>query len=160
MAHWTTYISGSVNWNQGKLRDDNNRDQGSNWGGQWGFGHLKIGIFGKLVTLEISKNSLYRAFFSTFLDILFINIHFRCKKQAMPTIIFTKILAYAELFCCLNLSGVGLITLWRTILYDFSSFAVSNQVTSLSFNRLSFDYKMKQSSTNDFDFSRIEIRYV
>ena len=37
-------------------------------GGQWGFGHLRIGIFEKLVTLEISKNSLYRAIFSTFLD--------------------------------------------------------------------------------------------
>ena len=35
-------------------------------GGQWGFGHLRIGIFEKLVTLEISKNSLYKAIFSTF----------------------------------------------------------------------------------------------
>ena len=54
-------------------------------GGQWGFGHLRIGIFEKLVTLEISKNSLYRAIFSTFLDILCISMHFRAIKSSILT---------------------------------------------------------------------------
>ena len=34
--------------------------------GQWGFGQLRIEIFEKLVTLGISKNSLYKANFSSF----------------------------------------------------------------------------------------------
>ena len=51
-------------------------------GGQWGFGHLRIGIFEKLVTLEISKNSLYKAIFSSFLDILCITMHFHAIKSS------------------------------------------------------------------------------
>ena len=39
-------------------------------GGQWGYGHLRIGIFEKLVTLEISKRSLYKPIFSSFLGFL------------------------------------------------------------------------------------------
>ena len=35
-------------------------------GGQWGLGHIRIEIFEKLVTLEISKNSVYKAIFSSF----------------------------------------------------------------------------------------------
>ena len=54
-------------------------------GGQWGFGHPRIGIFEKLVTLENLKNSLYRAIFSTFLDILCISMHFRAIKSSILT---------------------------------------------------------------------------
>ena len=55
--------------------------------GQWGSGHLRIGIFEKWVTLEVSKNCLCKAIFSTFLDILCITIHFRAIKSS----VFTKI---------------------------------------------------------------------
>ena len=50
--------------------------------GQWGCGHLRIGIFEKLVTLEISKNSLYKAIFSSFLNILCMIIHFYAIKSS------------------------------------------------------------------------------
>ena len=50
------------------------------------FGHLSIGTFGKLVTLDISKNSLYKTIFSTFFVILFITTHF----DAIKSLILTK----------------------------------------------------------------------
>ena len=61
--------------------DEKHVNQGSNWkGGQWGFGHLRIGIFEKLVTLEISKNSLYKAIFSSFFVHFMHNYAFSCYK--------------------------------------------------------------------------------
>ena len=54
--------------------------------GQWGFGHLRIRIFEKLVTLEITKNSLYKGIFSTFFVILCATMLFHAIKSS----IFTK----------------------------------------------------------------------
>ena len=60
--------------------------QGSNWGSHLGLCHLRIGIFEKFATLEISKNSLFKAIFSTFFVILCITMHFHTMKSS----IFTK----------------------------------------------------------------------
>ena len=46
---------------------------------------LWLGTFEKSATLEISKNSLYRVIFSTFLDILCISMHFRAIKSSILT---------------------------------------------------------------------------
>ena len=52
-------------------------------GRQWDLCHLRIGIFEKCVTLEISKPRLYKAIFSTFLVILYMNMHFHAIESSI-----------------------------------------------------------------------------
>ena len=49
---------------------------------QLSFGHIRIGMCKKFVNLEISRNSLYKAIFSCFLDILCINMNFHGIKSS------------------------------------------------------------------------------
>ena len=70
-----------------------------------GFGHLRIAIFEKLLTLEISKNSLYRAIFATFLDILCIYMHFRAIKSSILTKMDEFLLNHPQFF--INFGACG-----------------------------------------------------